>query len=75
MAPRGLLLLLLALLSLLRLASAENFYEALGVPSDADEAAIKKAYRKLSLKYHPGELHWPPLGQRALCGALQLHAT
>jgi curved DNA-binding protein CbpA len=25
----------------------------LGVPRSADEGAIKKAYRKLSLKYHP----------------------
>jgi DnaJ-class molecular chaperone len=35
-------------------AAATNFYETLGVSSDADEATIKKAYRKLSLKYHPG---------------------
>lgn len=31
-----------------------NFYESLGVAPDSDEGAIKKAYRKLSLKYHPG---------------------
>lgn len=30
-----------------------DFYKILGVPNDADEAAIKKAYRKLSLVYHP----------------------
>ena len=47
-------LLVLALLLCASLVSA-NFYEELGVPSDADEATIKKAYRKLSLKYHPGE--------------------
>jgi hypothetical protein len=35
---------------------------ALGVSRDADEAAIKKAYRKLSLKYHPG-------ATSALCSA------
>lgn len=28
-------------------------YDVLGVPKDADEATIKKAYRMLSLKYHP----------------------
>jgi len=28
-------------------------YEILGVSKDADETAIKKAYRKLSLQYHP----------------------
>ena len=30
-------------------------YEALGVARDAEDADIKKAYRKLALKYHPGE--------------------
>jgi len=33
--------------------NSEDFYEVLGIPRDADESAIKKAYRKLSLKYHP----------------------
>ena len=31
----------------------KNYYEILGVAKDADEAAIKKAYRKLVRKYHP----------------------
>jgi DnaJ-class molecular chaperone len=30
-----------------------NFYEILGVNNEANEAEIKKAYRQLSLKYHP----------------------
>lgn len=30
-----------------------DFYEILGVSKDADEAAIKKAYRKTAMKYHP----------------------
>lgn len=42
-------------LASLCLAAAANYYEVLEVPSDADDAAIKKSYRKLSLKYHPGE--------------------
>jgi DnaJ-class molecular chaperone len=33
--------------------SKPNFYEILGVAKDADDGAIKKAYRSLSLKYHP----------------------
>ncbi|KAJ4362270.1 hypothetical protein N0V83_010363 [Neocucurbitaria cava] len=33
--------------------TTEDFYEILGVPFDASEAAIKKAYRKASLIYHP----------------------
>ena len=30
-----------------------DYYEVLGVPKDADEAALRKAYRVLAKKYHP----------------------
>lgn len=35
------------------MAEKRDYYEVLGVPKDADEAAIKKAYRQLAKKYHP----------------------
>ncbi len=30
-----------------------DYYEILGVPKTADDATIKKAYRKIAMKYHP----------------------
>jgi len=54
-SPSALSLAALVLAALLAAASAHtDYYESLGLPTDADDAAIKKAYRKLSLKYHPG---------------------
>jgi DnaJ family protein C protein 17 len=33
--------------------TTDDFYDLLGVAFDAEEAAIKKAYRKTSIRYHP----------------------
>ncbi|CAM9503524.1 unnamed protein product [Chrysoparadoxa australica] len=37
-------------------AVAKNFYETLGVKKNANEKAIKKAYRKKALKFHPDKV-------------------
>lgn len=33
--------------------AAEDYYKILGIPKNADDNQIKKAFKKLSLKYHP----------------------
>ena len=41
-----------------------NHYDILGVPNDADETAIRKSYRALSLKFHPDRNPSPDANQR-----------
>ena len=50
---RWLPLLLLALPLLALALAAEDYYGLLGLERDADDRQIKKAYRRLSKKYHP----------------------
>ena len=41
----------------------KDFYAALGVPKDADEATIKKAYRKLARTHHPDQNQGDPAAE------------
>jgi preprotein translocase subunit Sec63 len=45
--------LLLVLINSVVADSKRDFYKILGVKRDASEREIKKAYRALSIKYHP----------------------
>ena len=38
----------------IKMAERKDYYKILGVSKDADSNEIKKSYRKLALKYHPG---------------------
>src|SRR5688500_1199218 len=42
----------------------KDYYAILGVPKDADQKAIKKAYRELARKYHPDVNKTPEAEQK-----------
>lgn len=51
---QSVLTLALCILMITELILAEkNFYEILGVPKDANERQIKKAFHKLAMRFHP----------------------
>lgn len=52
----------------------KDYYAILGVPRDADEAAIKKAYRKLAHKYRP-DVSKDPAGEEKFKAAAEAYAT
>jgi len=52
----------------------EIYYRTIGIPADADETTLKKAFRKLALKYHPDVNPAPDANQRfqELCEAYEV---
>lgn len=48
-----------------------DYYEVLGVDRNADEAAIKRAYRKLAKKYHPDSNAGDKKAAEAFCGGVR----
>src|SRR5437588_3236040 len=50
-----------------------DYYEILGVPRDADEAAIKKAFRRLAFELHPDRNPGDPEAEEKFKEAAEAH--
>ena len=46
------------------MADKRDYYEVLGVAKDADEATIKRAFKRLAIKYHPDHNKDPDAGEK-----------
>ena len=68
--------------------SKRDYYETLGIDKSASERDIKKAYKRLAMKYHPDrtagdkakeetfkelqEAHEIPIGQKGVCPLISI---
>lgn len=57
-----------------RIKSCKDYYQILGVEKTATEEDLKKAYRKLALKFHPDKNHAPGATE-AFKGKLKVSST
>ncbi|MGL5859710.1 MAG: DnaJ C-terminal domain-containing protein, partial [Phycicoccus sp.] len=53
----------------------KDFYAILGVPRDADQAAVKKAYRKLARTHHPDQNANDPAAEQRFKDIGEAHAV
>ena len=54
---------------------SEDYYQTLGLKRNADAAAIKKAYRKLAMKYHPDQNPDDPAAEEKFKELNEAHET
>ena len=55
--------------------SRRDYYEVLGVSRDADEAEVKKAYRRLAVKYHPDKNSGDPEAEEKFKEAAEAYSV
>jgi preprotein translocase subunit Sec63 len=54
--------------------NSEDYYQILGVPKSADDAALKKAYKKLAVKVRPKHARCRISARRMCTKFLRSHA-